>query len=96
MKKITVDEVAEALVDWDSMEQEGDIATYFLNITDAGEIVPDRREADYIFTAIMSGEGLEGDWCEDVETLDNESFREVCKDLADQANKYLETWGDKE
>lgn len=94
MKKITVDEVAAALADWDSMEQDGDRATYFLYITDAGEIVPDRRDADESFMAGMSVEGLEGDWREEVETLDNEAFREVCKDLADQANDYLETWGE--
>lgn len=94
MKKITVDEVARILADLDSMEQEGSTATYFLYITDAGEIVSDRRDADESFTATMSVEGLEGDWREEVETLDNEAFREVCKDLADQANDYLETWGE--
>lgn len=93
MKKITVDEVARALADWDSMEQEGSRATYYLYITDAGEIVPDRRDADESFTADMNVEGLDGDWREEVETLDNEAFRAVCKELADQANEYLEAWG---
>lgn len=97
MKKLTVEEIAQALIDNDSMEQDGDKATYFLHITDKGEILPTLAGADETFTAEVDVEDFEGDWREDFENLENDNdFRSICEDLAEQANEYLETWGEEE
>lgn len=92
MKKITLEQVAQALIDNDSMEVHGASAFYFLHIKDSGEILPTLAGADESFTACIDVEGLEGDWREEIETLDNKEFREVCECLAEQANEYLERW----
>lgn len=92
MKKLTLNDVAQALIDNDSMEQIGTTAKYFLHITDDGEILPWQTGADETFTADADVDGFEGDWREDFETLDNDAFRDVCEDLLQQANDYLERW----
>lgn len=94
--KFTVEQIAQALINNDSMEVEGSKARYFLHITDKGEILPTLAGADETFTAEADVEGLEGDWREDFETLDNADFRSVCEDLMEQASDYLETWGEEE
>lgn len=96
MRKLTVEEIANALAAYDSMEQDGTTAKYFLHITDAGEILPTLAEADETFTADTDAPDEDGDWREDFETLENDDFRSVCEDLMEQANDYLETWGEEE
>lgn len=89
---ITLTEIADALIENDSMEQEGNTARYFLHITDQGEILPTLVGADVTFTADADVEGKEGDWREDFEKYNNEEFMDICEDLWRQANKYLKTW----
>lgn len=96
MKKLTIEEIANALAAYDSMEQDGENVRYFLHITDAGEILPTLAGADETFTADTDAPDEDGDWREDFETLENDDFRSVCEDLMEQANDYLETWGEEE
>lgn len=96
MRKLTVEEIAMELINNDSMEVEGSKARYFLHITDKGEILPTLAGADETFTADTDAPDDDGDWREDFETLENDDFRSVCEDLMEQANDYLETWGEEE
>ena len=96
MRRFTIEEIAAALIENDSMERDGENARYFLHITDAGEILPTLAGADETFTAGTDAPDEDGDWREDFETLENEDFRNVCEDLCRQANDYLETWGEEE
>lgn len=96
MKKFTVEEVAQALIENISMETEGTKARYFLHITDKGEILPGSDGADETFSAYTDAPEVDYDWREEFETLDNNSFRRVCEDLCKQANKYLEAWGEED
>ena len=96
MKQFTIEEIANALAAYDSMEQDGENARYFLHITDAGEILPTLAGADETFTADTDAPDEDGDWREDFETLENDDFRSVCEDLCRQANEYLEAWGEVE
>ena len=92
MKKFTVEEVAQALIENCSMEMEGDKARYFLHITDKGEILSGRSGADESFSTYTDAPEVDYDWREEFETLDNDDFREVCEDLCKQANEYMEAW----
>ena len=92
MKRLTLEQVADALISYDSMEQTGSVAMYFLHITDSGKILPTLAGEDICFTESAFIGGLEGDWREQYETLDNPYFREVCLNLRNKANRYLETW----
>ena len=96
MKRFTIDEIAQALAENDSMEQEGDTARYFLHITEAGRILPTLAGADETFTADTDVSGFEGDWREEYETLQNDAFRDVCESLRDQANDFMERFGEED
>lgn len=94
MKKFTIEEVSQALIENCSMEMEGDKTRYFLHITDNGEILPGAIGADESFSAYKDAPEVDYDWREEFETLDNDAFREVCEDLCKQANEYLKAWGE--
>ena len=89
---ITLTDVANALINYDSMEQDGNTARYFLHITDLGEVLPTLAGADETFTADVDVSDLDGDWRDEFENLNNEEFRDVCENLWRQANEYLDTW----
>ena len=92
MKQFTIEEIANALAAYDSMEQDGTTAKYFLHITDDGRILPTLAGADETFTAETDAPNEDGDWREDFEDLANDDFRTVCEDIMEQANDYLQRW----
>lgn len=94
MKKLTIEEVSQALIENCSMEMEWNRARYFLHITDNGEILSGQSGADESFSTYTDAPEVDYDWREEFETLDNDAFREVCEDLCKQANDYLEAWWD--
>ncbi len=99
MKKLTVNEVAKALMENTSMECENHTTgRYYLHIFDNGEISERRTEETTTFTEDVDI----SEWADDespdrfyneFETLDNDDFRYICAKLTDQANHYLEKWG---
>lgn len=93
MRIFRVEEIAKALIENESMERDVFCATYFLHITDAGEILPTKIGANKSFKAKVDVANDEDwdDWGEDFETLENYDFRDICENLAEQANEYLET-----
>ena len=103
MKKLTVQEVMEALQDYHSLEWEhwdfGEGYCYYLHITDEGKIVGGYDDADMSLTSGLAREAWEDyepgyDFRDEIEVPENEYFMEVVEDLTDQANEYLEEWGE--
>lgn len=105
MKKITVAEVMKNLRANSSAEPEDENITYFLHITDDGEIVSCVQDADETFTVSVNMNdylGIENDddyeekygsdWgaaCADREDDADSEFPWICEQLAAQANAYL-------
>lgn len=106
MKKITASEVMKALRKNPSAEPEGETITYYLHITNAGNIVDCVQDADETFTVSINlnaylgienendyEEKFGSDWgaaCVAREDDANSEFPRVCEQLAAQANAYLE------
>ncbi len=98
-KKFTAEEVAEAIINSDSVAFEPDPTDnskvhYYLHITDDGEIVSSYYEADESFTAEADIEEWADDedpsrLYEEFETKENEQFMAVCQRLADEATDYI-------
>lgn len=100
MKHITAQEVARHII-YNNVALEmvpGDStkAEYYLHITDDGELTCYYDEADESFTVIADI----SEWADDetpdrlyeeFERTDNADFMEVCRNLAEQANEYLES-----
>ena len=98
-KQFTAEEVAEAIINSDSVAFEADPTDsskvlFYLHITDDGEIVSSYYEADESFTAEADIE----EWADDedpsrlydeFETKENEQFMDVCQRLADEATDYI-------
>lgn len=100
MKKITVEEVMKALRENASAESEGTDIVYYLHITEDGKIVSCCQDADEIFTVSLDQSDYFGehaaeypdDWgacCAATEGDPDSDFREICEDLAAQANAWL-------
>lgn len=91
---LKIEDVAQALALYDSMEQNGDMARYFLHIKDNGDILPTLSGADASFYYDTDVSDLDGDWRDEFEMMDNSRFMEVCENLRDQALEYLYVWSD--
>mgnify|MGYP004514529463 CR=1 FL=1 len=107
MKKITTAEVMRAFRENPSAEPEGENITYYLHITNAGDIVGCAQDAAETFTVsvdlnayldIESEDEYEekygSDWgaaCAAREDDADSEFPQICEQLAAQANSYLET-----
>lgn len=101
MKKITTEEVMQALREYSSAESEGTDIVYYLHITEDGEIVNGCQDADETFTASRDQRDYFGehdaeypdDWgacCAATEDDPDSDFRAICDELADKANAWLE------
>lgn len=68
----------------------GDVATYYIHVTQDGEIVPDKSQADATFmatrdiSAYADDEGMDGIY--NSETMDDESFRDMVDRMIDEIN----------
>ena len=107
MKNITTTEVMNALRENPSAEPEGEKITYFLHITNTGDIVGCAQDADETFTVAVDlnayfgiesdndyEEKFGSDWgaaCAAREDDADSEFPQICEKLAAQANAYLET-----
>lgn len=104
MKKLTKEQVFEALCDNASSENEGlgedTKVVYYLHVKEDGTIVNDYQEADASFTSSISWEDYGVDWetwetpftafsTYNYERMDFEPFAEVVEDLTNQANEWL-------
>ena len=94
---LTIERVAEALAEIQSMEPSGDSVTYYLHVTASGEIVSDRQTADQTLTFSVPLEryGITGQEenpqkIYDTETMSNPIFAEIVQNLTEQANLWLE------
>ena len=104
-KKLTKEQVAEALMDNASSENEGldeedTEVVYYLHVKEDGTIVDDYQKADASFTSSISWEDYGVDWetwetpftafsTYDYERMDFKPFVEVVEDLTNQANEWL-------
>ena len=103
MKKFTVSNVMKALKDNQSCEFTSTGVTYYLHVTENGDILPAFYDADETFTVSVPCEkyGLSLDqWQDedstfsetvyDQEVPENPVFKGVCEDLTSQANAWVE------
>lgn len=90
MKKLSINEVVEALQESMSLEHEYGKNYYYLHITEDGEIVSEIQKADISFRAEVDiPDELSENW-HDHENESNQIFMEAIKELTDQANDWLE------
>lgn len=101
MKKITTEEVMQALREYSSAESEGKDIVYYLHLNADGKIVDGYRNADETFTASRDQHDYFGahddeypdDWgacCAATEDDPDSDFESICEELAAKANAWLE------
>lgn len=88
MKAITIEEVMNALINTQALDYNGDQLSYYLHITDDGEILPSRHGADEtIICPVEYTDDNETAWAK--ESADDADFMQIVKELAEEANEYL-------
>ena len=101
MKKISTEDVVGYIKDHVAAEIDNHGVTYYLHITDDGEIVDSCADADFSATVDlgpadygMTAEAYAAEETPDFiyahEVIGDQLFDQVVKDLADSANEYLE------
>lgn len=91
MKKYTVNEVAEYLINNQSAEVEGDRLAYYAHIDEDGNLIPtyhDAAETFKVYREVEDGWTLQGEY--ETEDLNNETFRAVVEELTEQVNTWIE------
>ena len=99
-KEITGEDIITALRENPSAESEGTDIVYYLHITEDGKIVSCCQDADETFSVSIDQSDYFGehaaeysdDWgacCAATEDDPDSYFREICEDLAAQANAWL-------
>lgn len=88
MKTLTTNEVMNALINNQSLDYNGDELSYYLHITDDGEILPGLDGADYtIICPVEYTDDNETAWAK--ESADDADFMAIIKELTEEANEYL-------
>lgn len=88
MKALTTNEVMNALINIQSLDYNGDELSYYLHITDDGEILPGLDGADKtIICPVEYTDDNETAWAK--ESADDADFMAIIKELTEEANEYL-------
>ena len=91
MKKYTVNEIAQYLIDNQSAEVEGNDLAYYAHIDENGNLIPTYHEAEETFKVyreVADGWNLQDEY--ETEDLNNENFRAVAEELTRQINDWIE------
>ena len=95
MKKITRNQVMEALQDYASLEQNYDgMPWYYIHLDENFEPVPQSIEAEYTFTAEAGYTSEELAYVDlvDLEVESNPGFMEAVEELTEKINEEIESW----
>ena len=88
MKTLTTNEVMNALINNQSLDYNGDALSYYLHITDDGEILPGLDGADKtIIFPVEYTDDNETAWAKEI--ADDADFMAIVKELTEEANEYL-------
>lgn len=94
MKRITLEDIANAISEYNGVELESDGVWCYIHITGEGELVRAYWESDEDLSVHwLTDEDIESLTMEDIwdmQTLDNEKFRDVCEELLELVNEWFD------